>query len=162
MRRSSAVIVPPPGAFISRLCGLPGISLRRSRLCGSWITLTPTGIRWLGWFYGGNLAGAVLGSLLAGFYLLRVLDMAATTYVAAAINAGVALGSWTLARDPGDRGLARGWQRGGFAGSAVSLPNVVDPTHITGAAGRRNLCLRFTRAKIDPMWVIYRVELVGR
>jgi hypothetical protein len=49
-----------------------------------------------------------------------------------------ALGSWTLARDPGDRGLARGWQRGGFAGSAVSLPNVVDPIHITGAAGRRN------------------------
>ena len=27
---------------------------------------------WLGYFYGGNLAGAVVGSLLAGFYLLRV------------------------------------------------------------------------------------------
>src|SRR5262249_978946 len=49
-----------------------------------------------------------------------------------------ALGSWTLARDPGSRGVARGRQRGGFAGSAVSLPNVVDPVHITGAAGRRN------------------------
>jgi hypothetical protein len=46
--------------------------------------------------------------------------------------------SWTLARDPSNRGLARNWQRGGFAGSAVSLPNVVDPNHITGAAGKRN------------------------
>ena len=49
-----------------------------------------------------------------------------------------ALVSWTLARDPGNRGLARSWQRGGFAGRGVSLPNVVDPNHITGAAGRRN------------------------
>jgi beta-glucuronidase len=48
------------------------------------------------------------------------------------------LGSWTLARDPGNRGLARNWQRGGFAGRPVSLPNVVDPNHITGAAGARN------------------------
>ncbi len=28
---------------------------------------------WLGFFYGGNIAGAVLGCLLAGFYLLSVL-----------------------------------------------------------------------------------------
>jgi spermidine synthase len=26
-------------------------------------------VSWLGYFYGGNIAGAVLGSLLAGFYL---------------------------------------------------------------------------------------------
>ena len=37
---------------------------------------------WLGFFYGGNIAGAVIGSLLAGFYLLRVHDMAIATYVA--------------------------------------------------------------------------------
>ena len=49
-----------------------------------------------------------------------------------------ALVSWTLARDPGNRGLARNWQRGRFSGSAVSLPNAVDPNHITGAAGKRN------------------------
>jgi len=49
-----------------------------------------------------------------------------------------ALTSWTLARDPSDRGLARGWQRGGFAGRAVSVPNVVDATDIKGAAGWRN------------------------
>ena len=46
---------------------------------------------WLGFFYGGNTAGAVIGSLLAGFYLLRVGDINVTTYVAAALNAAVAL-----------------------------------------------------------------------
>ena len=30
---------------------------------------------WLGLFYAGNIAGAVMGALLAGFYLLRVYDM---------------------------------------------------------------------------------------
>ena len=39
-----------------------------------------------GFFYGGNIAGAVIGSLLAGFYLLRVFDMAIATYVAVALN----------------------------------------------------------------------------
>ena len=48
------------------------------------------------------------------------------------------LASWTLASDPGNRGLARKWERGAFAGRAVSLPNVVDPNHITGVAGKRN------------------------
>ncbi len=41
---------------------------------------------WLGFFYGGNIAGAVFGCLLAGFYLLRVYDTATATYVAAALN----------------------------------------------------------------------------
>jgi hypothetical protein len=50
----------------------------------------------------------------------------------------IALTRWTLALDPADRGLARGWQRGGFSGSAVSVPNVVDPIHIKGRAGQRN------------------------
>lgn len=49
-----------------------------------------------------------------------------------------ALTRWTLALDPGDRGLARGWQRGGFAGRGVSVPNDVDPIHVKGRAGQRN------------------------
>ncbi len=52
-----------------------------------WVRATPQGVSWLGFFYGGNTAGAVLGCLLAGFYLLRVHDMAVATYVAAALNA---------------------------------------------------------------------------
>src|SRR5262245_24554748 len=52
---------------------------------------TPEGVAWLGLFYGGNIAGAVAGSLLAGFYLLRVHDMAVATYVGVALNFAVAL-----------------------------------------------------------------------
>jgi spermidine synthase len=45
---------------------------------------------WMGFFYGGNIAGGVTGCLLAGFYLLRVYDMAIATYVAVVINVIVA------------------------------------------------------------------------
>ncbi len=62
-----------------------------------WIETTPEGVSWLGFFYGGNTAGAVVGSLLAGFYLLRVHDMPTTTYVAFGLNLGVALLAFGLA-----------------------------------------------------------------
>src|ERR1043166_2987915 len=51
------------------------------------IERTPRGVSWLGILYTGNLAGAVVGCLLAGFYLLRLHDMATATYVAVAVNA---------------------------------------------------------------------------
>src|SRR4030088_1217667 len=51
------------------------------------IETTPRGVSWLGILYTANLAGAVFGCLLAGFYLLRLTDMVTTTVVAAAINA---------------------------------------------------------------------------
>ena len=56
-----------------------------------WAQMTPKGVSWLGFFYAGNIIGAVLGCLLAGFYLLRVHDMIIATYVAVAVNAAVAL-----------------------------------------------------------------------
>ena len=62
-----------------------------------WIETTRIGVSWLGFFYAGNIAGAVFGSLLAGFYLLRVFDMATATYVAAGVNGAVALIGLTLA-----------------------------------------------------------------
>jgi spermidine synthase len=62
-----------------------------------WVESTPQGISWLGFFYGGNNAGAVAGSLVAGFYLLRLHDMATATYVAAAINATMAALAFLLA-----------------------------------------------------------------
>lgn len=49
-----------------------------------------------------------------------------------------ALRSWTLRTDPSDRGRARGWQRGGFSGASVSVPNDVNPDAYSGAAGTRN------------------------
>ncbi len=45
---------------------------------------------------------------------------------------------WTLRSDPANRGLSLGWQKGGFAGSSVSVPNDVNPHAYTGSAGTRN------------------------
>ncbi len=44
----------------------------------------------LGLLYSANIAGAVAGCVFAGFYLLRVYDMAVATYTAAAINVAAA------------------------------------------------------------------------
>ena len=63
-----------------------------------WVETTPTGVSWLGFFYGSNIAGAVFGCLLAGFYLLRVHDMATTTFVAVVINFGVAGVGYALSK----------------------------------------------------------------
>jgi spermidine synthase len=62
-----------------------------------WVEATPEGVSWLGFFYGSNIAGAVIGCLLAGFYLLRVFDMAVATYVAVAINVVVAVAAYAIA-----------------------------------------------------------------
>ncbi|HTD10302.1 MAG TPA: glycoside hydrolase family 2 TIM barrel-domain containing protein [Solirubrobacteraceae bacterium] len=48
------------------------------------------------------------------------------------------LTSWTLRRDPYDRGLAKGYSRGNFTGGVVSVPNVVNPAPYTGHAGGEN------------------------
>lgn len=61
-----------------------------------------------------------------------------STVVAEGPGGRSALTRWTLAGDPSNRGLARGWQRGGFAGRGVSVPNVVDPLHVKGRTGQRN------------------------
>ena len=62
-----------------------------------WIDATPRGASWWGLLYGGNTAGAVFGCLFAGFYLLRIHNMATATFVAAAINLLVAVVSYFMA-----------------------------------------------------------------
>ena len=59
--------------MIAGLCLLPPTILMGATLpaIARWLETTPKGVSWLGFFYGGNIAGAVVGSLLAGFYLLR-------------------------------------------------------------------------------------------
>jgi spermidine synthase len=61
-----------------------------------YVESSPRGVSRLGYFYGGNIAGAVCGCLLAGFYLLRLYDMPTAIYVAVAINAAVAVLSYRL------------------------------------------------------------------
>jgi spermidine synthase len=79
-----------------------------------WVQTTPSGVSWLGFFYAGNIAGAVMGTLLAGFYLLRVYDMNTATYVAAAINFVVGgLGLLVAARTPASVGVSEAAASGG-------------------------------------------------
>jgi spermidine synthase len=49
------------------------------------------GVSWLGLLYGCNIAGAVVGCLVSGFYLLREYDVATATYAAVALNTAVAV-----------------------------------------------------------------------
>jgi len=86
-------------AFVSALILLPPTVLMGASLPAivGWIESTPRGVSWWGLLYGGNTAGAVFGCLLAGFYLLRVFNMATATFVAAGINVFVALISLMLA-----------------------------------------------------------------
>ncbi|HXS93482.1 MAG TPA: fused MFS/spermidine synthase [Candidatus Limnocylindrales bacterium] len=86
-------------ALICAICLLPPTFLMGASLpaIARWIETSPRGVSWLGLLYGGNTAGAVFGCLLAGFYLLRVFDLATATYVAAAINLAVAFFSFMLA-----------------------------------------------------------------
>jgi spermidine synthase len=87
-------------AILCALCLLPPTMLMVATLpaIARWIGTTGTGVSWLGFFYGANIAGAVAGCLLAGFYLLRVFDMATATYVAVAINLVVAAIGFALAK----------------------------------------------------------------
>lgn len=48
------------------------------------------------------------------------------------------LALWSRALDSANRGLILGWQRGGFAGSTVSVPDVVYANAFKGAAGTHN------------------------
>ncbi len=75
------------------LCLLPPTILMGATLpaIARWMETTRQDISRLGFFYGSNIAGAVLGCVLAGFYLLRVHDVATATYTAAAINGVIAL-----------------------------------------------------------------------
>ena len=79
-------------AALSALCLLPPTILMGATLpaIARWVESTPNGVSWLGFFYGGNIAGAVLGCLLAGFYLLREHDATVATFVAVALNLTVA------------------------------------------------------------------------
>jgi spermidine synthase len=78
--------------LVCAVCLLPPTLLMGATLpaIARWVETTPTGVSWLGFFYGSNIAGAVFGCLFAGFYLLRVFDMNVATFVAVAVNFAVA------------------------------------------------------------------------
>ena len=84
----SAVLLLPPTMLMGAT--LPAIS--------RYVKATPEGVAWLGFFYGGNIFGAVIGCLSAGFYLLRVYDLTTASLVAVALNAIVAGASFLLSK----------------------------------------------------------------
>jgi spermidine synthase len=86
--------------FIAAVCLLPPTILMGASLPAivRWVESTPRGVSWWGLLYGVNTMGAVLGCLLAGFYLLRIYNTIVATYVAATINVAVALLSFVLVR----------------------------------------------------------------
>jgi spermidine synthase len=87
-------------ALAAAICLLPPTLLMGATLpaLARWVKSTSDGVSWLGFFYAGNTTGAVLGCLLAGFYLLRFHDLTTSTLVAVALNGVVAVASLALAR----------------------------------------------------------------
>lgn len=77
---ASGILLLPPTILMGAT--LPAIS--------RYVEATPSGVAWLGYFYGGNTIGAVIGCLGAGFYLLRLFDLPTAALVAVALNAAVA------------------------------------------------------------------------
>ena len=61
-----------------------------------WLETTPEGVTKLGLLYSANIAGALLGCIISGFYLLRVYDMALATFAAVAINVAIGIASFVL------------------------------------------------------------------
>ena len=102
----NAVYAAIGGASILVRCGVAALCLLvPTMLMGAtlpavarWVETTPRGVGWLGYCYGGNLAGAVIGSLAAGLYLLRVHDVAVATYAAVLVNVAIGAAAWRLAR----------------------------------------------------------------
>jgi spermidine synthase len=86
-------------ALVAAICLLPPTALMGASLpaAARWIASTRSGVSWWGLLYGANTIGAVLGSLLAGFYLLRMYGVGAATLAAAGINLVVAAISLALA-----------------------------------------------------------------
>ena len=83
---------------VAAICILPSTILMGASLPAivRWLEDSPAAVAWWGWLYGGNTAGAVVGCLLAGFWLLREYDTMAGTLFAAAINLIVAGVSFSL------------------------------------------------------------------
>src|SRR5438067_1077853 len=87
-------------SLVAAICLIPPTLLMGATLpaISRWVETTPRGVSWLGFFYGGNIGGAVIGSLLAGFYLMRVHDLSTTTFVAVALNVAVSLIALVVSR----------------------------------------------------------------
>ncbi len=124
-------------AAAAAICLLPPTVLMGATLpaLSRWVESTPTGASWLGFFYASNTAGAVLGCLLAGFYLLRVTDIYTASFVAVGLNVVVALASFaiaTFAAPPKAEAVAPSAAEGVSGSSAIYIATAL--SGLTGLA----------------------------
>src|SRR5437867_616699 len=89
---------------VSAVCLIPPTLLMGASFpaIARWVEGTSKAVPMMGALYSANIAGGVAGCLVAGFYLLRLYDMAVATYVAVGINAVVALSALAFGKS-GDR-----------------------------------------------------------
>ena len=114
----------------------------------------------LGLLYGANIAGAVLGCLLSGFYLLRVYDVATATYVAVFINVAVAGVAFALFPKP--QTVSSLVRVGGGSAPAVYVAIALSGLCALGAEAiwTRTLGLLFG-ASVYTLSIIVAVFLIG-
>ena len=143
--------------LFAAVCMLPPTALMGASLPAivRWIEATPRGVSWWGLLYGGNMAGAVFGCLFAGFYLLRIYNVAVATYVAAAINFGVAAVSYALA----PRVAAPVSQPGQHVAGHQSTPNI-DPADARAHAWTIYVCIALSGASALGAEVVW-TRLLG-
>jgi spermidine synthase len=87
-------------SLIASVCLLPPTILMGATLpaISRWVETTPRGVSWMGFFYGSNIFGGVLGCLLSGFYLLRVFDVGIATWLAFCLNLIIAISALIISR----------------------------------------------------------------
>src|SRR5262245_51221535 len=115
------------GKIVAGICLLPPSVLMGATLpaIARWITATEQGTTGIGLFLTGNIAGAVAGSLLAGFYLLPIYDVTVATLAALALHCGIAIIAIAVARSAHYQPPA--------TDGAVPVRTFVSPVHITTA-----------------------------
>ena len=123
----TAVDGPGPASIVLRALVSVILLLGPAMLMGAtlpaisrYVKATPEGVAWLGFFYSGNILGAVIGCLGAGFYLLRVYDLTTASLAAVALNAIVAIAAYLLSKrapyDPPYAVTSEPGVRAGFKG----------------------------------------------
>ena len=75
-------------------------------IAARWLGTTRDGASQTGLIYTANLAGGAVGTVLAGFYLLRVYDTVIAGAVAVVINIAVAIAAWAMATRSASRAPA--------------------------------------------------------
>jgi spermidine synthase len=113
----------------------------------------PHGVSWLGFCYAANIGGAVVGSLAAGFYLLRVHDGYVATFVAVALNVGAGLVGLRLAGRVGQREPA--------TAAAPAAPVPAAPPAASGSIYLVTALSGMTALSAEVLWTRHLSLLLG-